>query len=175
MTETIRYAWGESSLGSFMVALSQRGVVALDFTEPGPEFLAMLRQRFPKADLLEDPESMAGTVARATALIERPERTSDLPLDPRGSDFELRVWAALRQIPAGETASYGEIAARIGAPRETREVGEACAANTLAILIPCHRVVKKDGSIAGYRWGVKRKRALLARERQEAPPRLILF
>ena len=175
MTETIRYAWGESSLGSFMVALSQRGIVAQDFTEPGPEFLAVLGQRFPGAILVEDPQSLAGTIARLTQLIERPERTSDLPLDLRGSDFELRVWAALKQIPPGMTASYGEIAARIGAPRETREVGEACAANTLAILIPCHRVVKKDGSIAGYRWGVKRKRALLARERQEAPPRLILF
>ena len=174
MTETIRYAWGESSLGNFIVAMSQRGIVALDFTEPGLEFLAMLRQRFPGATLVEDPESMAGTVARATALIERPERTSDLPLDPRGSDFELRVWAALRQIPAGETASYGEIAARIGAPRETREVGEACASNRLAILIPCHRVVKKDGSIAGYRWGVRRKRALLARERQAAQPSVTL-
>jgi len=174
MTETIRYAWGESSLGSFMVALSQRGVVALDFTEPGPEFLAVLGQRFPGAILVEDPQSLAGTIARAAALIERPERTSDLPLDPRGSDFELRVWDALRQIPAGETASYGEIAARIGAPRETREVGEACAANTLAILIPCHRVVKKDGSIAGYRWGVRRKRALLARERQAAQPSVTL-
>ena len=175
MTETIRYAWGESSLGSFMVALSERGVVALDFTEPGPEFLTMLRQRFHGAELVEDPEALAGTVARAAELIERPESTSDLPLDPRGSDFELRVWAALGQIPAGETASYGEIAARIGAPRETREVGEACASNRLAILIPCHRVVRKDGSIAGYRWGVKRKRALLARERQAAPPRMMLF
>ena len=170
MTETIRYAWGESSLGSFMAALSQRGVVALDFTEPGPEFLAVLGQRFPGAILVEDPQSLAGTIARLTQLIERPERTSDLPLDPRGSDFELRVWAALRQIPPGETASYGEIAARIGAPRETREVGEACAANALAVLIPCHRVVKKDGSIAGYRWGVRRKQALLARERQAAQP-----
>ncbi|HKF62183.1 MAG TPA: methylated-DNA--[protein]-cysteine S-methyltransferase [Dongiaceae bacterium] len=174
MTETIRYAWGESSLGNFIVAMSQRGVVALDFTEPGPEFLAMLRQRFPGATLVEDPQSLAGTVARATQLVERPEGTSDLPLDPRGSDFELRVWAALRQIPPGETASYGEIAARMGAPRETREVGEACAANTLAILIPCHRVVKKDGSIAGYRWGVRRKRALLARERQAAQPSVTL-
>ena len=174
MTETIRYAWGDSSLGNFIVAMSQRGVVALDFTEPGPEFLAVLGQRFPGAILVEDPQSLAGTIARLTQLIERPARTSDLPLDPRGSDFELRVWAALRQIPAGETASYGEIAARIGAPRETREVGEACAANTLAILIPCHRVVKKDGSIAGYRWGVRRKRALLARERQAAQPSVTL-
>jgi AraC family transcriptional regulator of adaptative response/methylated-DNA-[protein]-cysteine methyltransferase len=175
MTETIRYAWGESSLGSFMAALSQRGVVALDFTEPGPEFLVMLRQRFPGATLVEDPEALAGTIAQLTQLIERPERASDLPLDPRGSDFELRVWAVLRQIPAGETATYGEIAARIGAPRETREVGEACAANSLAILIPCHRVVKKDGSLAGYRWGFRRKRALLAREQQAALPRMTLF
>ena len=175
MTETIRYAWGESSLGSFIAALSPRGVAALDFTEPGPGFLVMLRRRFPGADLVEDPDSMAGTIAQLTQLIERPEITSDLPLDPRGSDFELRVWAALGQIPAGETASYGEIAARIGAPRETREVGEACAANSLAILIPCHRVVKKDGSIAGYRWGFRRKRALLAREQQAALPRMTLF
>jgi len=174
MTETIRYAWGDSSLGNFIVAMSQRGIVALDFTEPGLEFLAMLRQRFPGATLVEDPQSLAETVARVSALIERPERTSDLALDLRGSDFELRVWAALKQIPPGMTASYGEIAARIGAPRETREVGEACASNRLAILIPCHRVVKKDGTIAGYRWGVRRKRALLARE-QAAQPRMTLF
>ncbi len=88
----------------------------------------------------------------------------DLPLDMRGTEFELRVWNALRDIPAGQTVNYGEIAARIGAPREAREVAEACAANTLAVIVPCHRVVKKDGSISGYRWGFKRKRALIERE-----------
>jgi AraC family transcriptional regulator of adaptative response/methylated-DNA-[protein]-cysteine methyltransferase len=93
-----------------------------------------------------------------------PESDGDFALDLRGSAFELKVWNALREIPAGTTATYGEIAARVGSPREAREVGEACAANRLAVVVPCHRIVKKDGSISGYRWGVRRKRALLERE-----------
>jgi AraC family transcriptional regulator, regulatory protein of adaptative response / methylated-DNA-[protein]-cysteine methyltransferase len=166
MTETIRYAWGDSSLGSFMAAQSCRGLVALEFTEPGQAATDALQARFPEAAVVEDPSVMAGTIARLGELIEHPERASDLPLDPQGSGFERRVWEALRLIPAGETVSYGEIAARLDSPRETREVAEACAANSLAVLIPCHRVVRKDGSIAGYRWGFRRKRALLERERQ---------
>jgi AraC family transcriptional regulator, regulatory protein of adaptative response / methylated-DNA-[protein]-cysteine methyltransferase len=166
MTETIRYAWGESSLGGFIAASAPRGLVALEFAEPGPAPVAALQARFLEAALLWDPDALAGTLARLAALVEHPATAGDLPIDPRGSAFELRVWEALRRIPAGETVSYGEIAARLGSPRETREVAEACAANSLAILIPCHRVVKKDGAIAGYRWGFKRKRALLARERQ---------
>jgi AraC family transcriptional regulator of adaptative response/methylated-DNA-[protein]-cysteine methyltransferase len=125
---------------------------------------ADLLARFPDASLVEDPATLLATLGRLRDLIEHPEGTGDFALDLRGSAFELKVWNALREIPAGATATYGEIAARVESPREAREVGEACAANRLAVVVPCHRIVKKDGSVSGYRWGVRRKRALLERE-----------
>jgi AraC family transcriptional regulator, regulatory protein of adaptative response / methylated-DNA-[protein]-cysteine methyltransferase len=164
MTETIRYARAHSSLGDFLAAMSARGLVMMEFSDPDDVLVKALRHRFPDADVIEDPAFMGETLERLGALIDHPEVTCDLPIDLRGSDFELRVWNALREIPAGETVNYGDIAARIGVPGEAREVAEACAANTLAIVVPCHRVVKKDGSISGYRWGFKRKRALIERE-----------
>jgi AraC family transcriptional regulator of adaptative response/methylated-DNA-[protein]-cysteine methyltransferase len=166
MPETIRYARGHSSLGGFAVAASERGLVMLAFGDPDEPPARALRERFPGADIREDPGFMADAVRKAAGLIEHPERTSDLAVDLRGSEFERRVWSALREIRPGETVSYGDIARRIGAPRDAREVADACAANRLAILVPCHRVVKKDGSISGYRWGFQRKRELLARERR---------
>ncbi len=164
MTETIRYARSHSSLGGFVAAMSGRGLVMVEFGNPDDALVDRLRNRFPDADVVEDPAFMGETLARLGELIDHPETKSDLPVDLRGSAFELRVWNALREIPAGETVNYGEIAARMGVPREAREVAEACAANMLAIVIPCHRVVKKDGSISGYRWGFKRKKALIERE-----------
>ena len=164
MTEIVRYAQGESVLGPFVAAMSPRGLAMLEFRTVGPALLDGLAARFPEAELVEDAPAMAGTVTTLAALIEHPETPLDLAIDLRGSDFELRVWAALRSIPAGRTATYGEIAASLGVPRDAREVGEACAANMLAVVVPCHRVVKKDGGLAGYRWGVRRKRTLLARE-----------
>jgi AraC family transcriptional regulator of adaptative response/methylated-DNA-[protein]-cysteine methyltransferase len=164
MTKIIRYAQGESSLGIFVSALSDRGLVMMEFGDLEGTLLDGLRARFPEADLVHDPAFMQAPLARLTELIEHPETKLDLPLDMRGTEFELRVWNALREIPAGQTVNYGEIAAKIGSPRDAREVAEACAANTLAVIIPCHRVVKKDGSISGYRWGFKRKRALIERE-----------
>ena len=164
MTETIRYAFGHSSLGDFAAAANDRAVVMVEFGD-GVESPAALGNRFPQAAVVEDHASMAETLRRVAELIEHPEMTIDLPVELRGSDFELRVWNAVREIPAGETLSYGDIAARIGAPKDAREVAQACAANTLAVLVPCHRVVKKDGSISGYRWGFRRKRALIERER----------
>jgi AraC family transcriptional regulator of adaptative response/methylated-DNA-[protein]-cysteine methyltransferase len=161
MADTIRYAAGQSSLGPFVAALSERGLAMVEFGEMNE---ADLRARFPGASLVEDPATLLATLGRLRDLIEHPEGTGDFALDLRGSAFELKVWNALRQIPAGATATYGEIAARVGSPREAREVGEACAANRLAVVVPCHRIVKKDGSISGYRWGVRRKRALLERE-----------
>jgi AraC family transcriptional regulator of adaptative response/methylated-DNA-[protein]-cysteine methyltransferase len=166
MSEQIRTAWGESSLGQFFVASSDRGLVAFEFADHPASTLDSLRHRFAGAVLVEDAAGLAPTVAALTDLIDHPGTAVDLPLDPRGSDPERRVWDALRAIPPGQTASYGEIAARLGPPHDARSVGEACAANTLALLIPCHRVVKKDGALSGYRWGVRRKRALLAREQQ---------
>jgi AraC family transcriptional regulator, regulatory protein of adaptative response / methylated-DNA-[protein]-cysteine methyltransferase len=164
MTETIRYARGHSALGGFLAAMSEHGLVMMEFGDPADALVDALCNRFPDADVIEDPAFMGETLERLGALIDHPEAKGDLPIDPRGSAFELRVWNALREIPAGETVNYGDIAARIGVPREAREVAEACAANKLAIVIPCHRVVKKDGSISGYRWGFKRKRALIERE-----------
>jgi AraC family transcriptional regulator of adaptative response/methylated-DNA-[protein]-cysteine methyltransferase len=164
MTEIIHYAWGQSSLGRFLAATSDRGLVAVELGD-GPR-VAALRERFAGAELVEDPAFMADLVLAIAAAIEHPESPSDLAVDLRGSDFELRVWTALREIPAGETVSYGTLATRLGVPGEAREVAAACAANTLAVLVPCHRVVKKDGATAGYRWGYWRKRALIERERR---------
>ena len=161
MVDTIRYATGSSSLGPFVAAASGRGLAMVAF---GALSEAQVQARFPDAEVIEDAALLAGTVACLSELIERPERPVDLALDLRGAPFELQVWQALRAIPVGTTATYGAIAARLGAPRLAREVGEACAANPLAVVVPCHRVVKKDGSIAGYRWGTRRKRALLERE-----------
>lgn len=157
---TIRYAFGDSSLGPFVAALSTRGLACVAF-DAG---LAELEASFPGVDLVEDRAALAETIRRLSALIDHPEQDADLVLDLQGSDFEREVWNALREVPAGTTTTYGEIAARLGVPRQAREVGEACAGNRLAVIVPCHRVVKKNGSISGYRWGVLRKRKLLERE-----------
>ena len=161
MADTIRYAAGQSSLGPFVAALSGRGLAMVEFGEMNE---ADLRARFPDADFVEDPASLQETLERLAGLIEHPENGGDFALDLQGSAFELKVWQALLDIPAGTTTTYGEIAVRVGSPRGAREVGEACATNKLAVVVPCHRIVKKDGSISGYRWGVRRKRALLERE-----------
>jgi AraC family transcriptional regulator, regulatory protein of adaptative response / methylated-DNA-[protein]-cysteine methyltransferase len=166
MSETIRYASGQSSLGPFVAACSDRGLVAFEFADSAAAPIEALRTRFPTAHIVEDDTAMAATIERLAAVVDHPDRDPGLVLDLRGSEYEMRVWNALREIPAGRTVTYGDIATKLGAPRDTREVAEACAANTLAILVPCHRVVKKDGALAGYRWGYKRKRALLAREQE---------
>jgi AraC family transcriptional regulator, regulatory protein of adaptative response / methylated-DNA-[protein]-cysteine methyltransferase len=157
---TIRYAFGDSSLGPFVAALSEHGLALVAF-DGG---IAELEGRFPDAALVEDQAALGETIGKLAALIDHPENDAGFTLDLQGSDFECRVWNALRKVPVGTTITYGEIAARLGVPRQAREVGEACAANKLAVVVPCHRVVKKDGSISGYRWGVQRKRKLLERE-----------
>ena len=164
MTETIRYAWGQSSLGDFVAAASERGIVMVEFGLPGSTAIDDLRNRLPGAKVVEDPVFMHETLDRLGDLIDHPERQCSLALDMRGSDFQCRVWNAVREIRAGQTATYGDIAQRLGIPREAREVAGACAANTMAVVIPCHRVVKKGGAIADFRWGFRRKRALLERE-----------
>jgi AraC family transcriptional regulator of adaptative response/methylated-DNA-[protein]-cysteine methyltransferase len=166
MAKTIRYASGQSSLGPFVAAASDRGLAMLEFGDRNEAMMQALQGRFPDAEIVEDPAALGDTLARAAELIDHPQDGRDVALDLQGSTFELRVWNALREIPASTTASYGEIAARLGVPRDAREVAEACAANSVAIAVPCHRVVKKDGSISGYRWGVARKRTLLASERK---------
>ncbi|WP_426688695.1 bifunctional DNA-binding transcriptional regulator/O6-methylguanine-DNA methyltransferase Ada [Rhodanobacter ginsengiterrae] len=162
----IRFAIGECSLGAILVAQSQRGVCAILLGDD-PDVLAHdLQDRFPRAHLIGGDRDYEQLVAQVVGFIEAPALGLDLPLDVRGTAFQQRVWQALREIPAGSTASYSEIAARIGAPRAARAVAHACANNLLAVAIPCHRVVRNDGALSGYRWGVQRKRALLEREAQ---------
>jgi AraC family transcriptional regulator of adaptative response/methylated-DNA-[protein]-cysteine methyltransferase len=164
MIETIRYGFGQSSLGDFLLAMSERGLVAFEFASQGPATLDALRLRFSGAVSREDGQSLAETAAQLSRLVDHPEGDPGIPLDPRGSDYQKQVWSMLREIPIGRTTSYGALAARLGT-KDARPVTEAIASNAIAILIPCHRVVKKDGSLSGYRWGVARKRALLDRER----------
>ncbi len=160
----IRFAVGECSLGSILVAASARGVCAILLGDDPDALARDLQDRFPRADLIGGDREFERTVAQAVGLVEAPVRGLDLPLDVRGTAFQQRVWQALRAIPAGATATYAEIAGRIGSPQSVRAVAQACAANPVAVAIPCHRVVRSDGGLAGYRWGVERKRALLERE-----------
>ncbi len=164
--ETIRHASAETSLGRVLVAATARGVCAITFGEDDAAHADWLRRRFPRAEILPANDAFAETVAQVVALVERPGEDAGLPLDLRGTAFQERVWRALREIPAGTTASYAEIAATIGQPGAARGVATACAANAVAIAVPCHRVVHKDGTISGYRWGVERKAALIERERE---------
>ncbi|WIM10510.1 methylated-DNA--[protein]-cysteine S-methyltransferase [Enhydrobacter sp.] len=167
MPERIRYTWGQSALGEFIVAASERGVVAFEFADRRETALEALRPRLPEAFLEQDDEGLSALAARLQALIDRPDDAHDVAIDPRGDDYQKTVWSLLRQIPAGETTTYGALAARLGT-RDARDVTAAIAANAIAVLIPCHRVVKKNGGLSGYRWGAKRKRALLERERRAA-------
>lgn len=164
MSEIIRYAFGQNSLGDFLVAASDRGLVAFEFGERREVLVDTLRQRVPDEVVKEDEEGLSETIGKLAAIVDHPERDPGLALDLRGTDYQKRVWLILRGIPAGKTISYGEIAAALGTPRDARDATEATAANTITILVPCHRVVKKDGSLSGYRWGFRRKRILLARE-----------
>jgi AraC family transcriptional regulator of adaptative response/methylated-DNA-[protein]-cysteine methyltransferase len=160
----IRFAVGECSLGSILVAATEKGVCAILIGDDPDELAHELQDRFPRADLIGGDAAFEALVARVVGFVEAPALGCNLPLDVRGTAFQQRVWQALRAIPAGETASYAEIARRIGAPGSARAVAQACAANNIAVAIPCHRVVRNDGALSGYRWGVERKRALLARE-----------
>jgi len=162
---TIRFAVGECSLGAVLVAATRDGVCAIFLGDDPGELVHDLDSRFPNAELIGGDEDFEQLVARVVGLVDHPAQNLDLPLDIRGTAFQRRVWEALRQIPAGETATYSEIAARIGMPKAVRAVANACANNKIAIAIPCHRVVRRGGDLSGYRWGVERKRALLARER----------
>jgi len=160
----IRFAVAQCSLGAILVASSQRGICAI-LIDDDPDFLVRdLQDRFPKAELVGGDAEYEAMVARVVGFVEAPSIGLDLPLDIRGTAFQQRVWQALREIPAGDTASYSDIARRIGAPNAVRAVGRACGANAIAVAIPCHRVVRRDGDLTGYRWGVERKRELLRRE-----------
>jgi AraC family transcriptional regulator of adaptative response/methylated-DNA-[protein]-cysteine methyltransferase len=162
----IRFAVGECSLGSILVAQSERGICAILLGDDPDALARDLQDRFPQATLIGGDAEFEQLVAKVVGFVEAPAVGLDLPLDVRGTAFQQRVWQALRKIPAGATASYTDIARHIGAPHAVRAVAQACGANALAVAIPCHRVVRHDGALAGYRWGVERKRTLLAREAQ---------
>lgn len=160
----IRFAIGQCALGAILVAASAQGVCAIFMGEEPEALIRDLQDRFPRAALVGDDPEFARLVATVVGFVETPKQGLALPLDIRGTAFQQRVWQALRKIPAGQTASYAEIARRIGAPGSARAVARACAANILAVAIPCHRVVRTDGSPSGYRWGIERKSELLKRE-----------
>ncbi len=163
--ETIRFAVGECSLGSILVASSEKGVCAISLGDDPNKLCEELQDRFPKARLLGGDVKFEKVVASVVGFVEAPRLGLDLPLDVRGTAFQQRVWQALREIPAGSTAGYAQVAAKIGSPKSVRAVASACAANTIAVAIPCHRVLRTDGTLSGYRWGVERKRSLLQLEK----------
>jgi AraC family transcriptional regulator, regulatory protein of adaptative response / methylated-DNA-[protein]-cysteine methyltransferase len=162
--EEIRFAVGQTSLGAILVASSKKGVASILLGDDPDELVRNLQDRFPKAHLIGADRDYEALVARVVGFVETPGIGLDLPLDVRGTAFQQRVWRALQEIPVGETVSYADIARRIGSPKAVRAVAGACAANNLAVAIPCHRVVRNDGSLSGYAWGVERARVLLARE-----------
>ena len=162
----IHFALGQCSLGAILVAQSARGICAILLGDDPEALLQDLQDRFPKAQLIGADAAFEQQIAQVVGLIEAPSLGLQLPLDVRGTAFQERVWQALREIPPGSTVSYAELAARIGAPKAVRAVGSACGANPLAVAIPCHRVLRSDGALSGYRWGLERKRALLLREAQ---------
>jgi AraC family transcriptional regulator of adaptative response/methylated-DNA-[protein]-cysteine methyltransferase len=162
--EEIIFALGQTTLGAILVASSKKGVVAILLGDDPDKLLRELQDRFPKAKLIGADKEYQKLVARVVGFIEVPNQGLDLPLDIRGTAFQQRVWRALQQIPAGTTVSYAEIAKKIGSPKSQRAVAKACAANNIAVAIPCHRVVRTDGSLSGYAWGIDRKRDLIDRE-----------
>ena len=160
----IRFAVAKSYLGWVLVAATERGICVIEFGDTPEKLRERLFARFPKAILLDDDRDFAAWVAQVVTFIEAPSRGLDLPLDIHGTAFQQRVWRALQAIPSGSTATYAEVARRIGSPTAVRAVAGACASNPIAVAIPCHRVVRGDGKLGGYRWGAERKRALTARE-----------
>ena len=162
--ELIRFAVGECSLGSILVAATAQGICAIQLGDAPEPLVEVLRDRFPNAELRGGDADFERVVAAVVGLVEEPTRAFDLPLHVRGTAFQQRVWEVLRSIPPGETMTYAEVAAKAGCPSAVRAVASACAANKIAVAIPCHRVVRTGGALSGYRWGVERKAALLKRE-----------
>jgi AraC family transcriptional regulator, regulatory protein of adaptative response / methylated-DNA-[protein]-cysteine methyltransferase len=165
---TLQVAVVPTSLGLVLVARGDGGLSAVFLGDDDAALRADLAERYPSARVVEGDAATHALAARVARAVERPAERSDEPLDLQGTSFQRRVWQALREIPAGTTTTYGELARRIGAPGSVRAVGTACGANPVSVLVPCHRVVRGDGALAGYRWGLERKRALLDRERAAA-------
>ncbi len=166
--EEVRFAVGQSTLGAILVASSKKGIAAILLGNDPDKLVRELQDRFPKAKLVGAEKDYEMLIASVVGFIETPNQGLNLPLDIRGTAFQRRVWRALQEIPAGKTVSYAEIAKKIGSPKSVRAVAGACAANNIAVAIPCHRVVRTDGSLSGYAWGVERKRGLLKREKQQS-------
>ena len=160
----LRFAVGQCSLGAILVATSAKGITAILLGDDPQKLVHDLADRFPKAKLIGADRAFEDMMAKVVGLVEAPETGLGLPLDARGTAFQYRVWQALCEIPVGATATYSEIAEKIGMPKAVRAVAAACAANKIAVAIPCHRVVRNDGAQSGYRWGVERKRILINRE-----------
>jgi AraC family transcriptional regulator, regulatory protein of adaptative response / methylated-DNA-[protein]-cysteine methyltransferase len=163
--EVIRTALADCPFGRLLVGATDAGVCFIGFAEPDEALLGDLCRRFPRAVIVADDAALAATVAAVLAFIEEPKQALDLPLDLRGTAFQLRVWQALVSIPPGETRTYGQLAAMIGNTKAVRAVARSCATNPVSLAVPCHRVVGSAGDLTGYRWGVPRKRTLLERER----------
>jgi AraC family transcriptional regulator of adaptative response/methylated-DNA-[protein]-cysteine methyltransferase len=168
--ETIRFVTVETPLGWALVAATERGICMTALADDRDSLAAAVRQRFPAAELIAEDGALKEWTDRIVRFITAPDENLDLPLDIRGTAFQARVWRALQKIPLGKTASYTEIAAALGQPKAVRAVAQACAANKLALIVPCHRVIRSDGDLGGYRWGIERKRALLAGERKASAP-----
>lgn len=165
--EVIRHAIVPCSLGFLSVAATRKGICSMMLGDAPEPLEAELRQRFPHAEIVEGDAGFAALVKQAVQLVEEPAAPIELPLDVRGTALQQKVWAALREIPPGETVSYTQLAAKVGAPKAVRAVASACAKNSIAVAIPCHRVIRGTGQLAGYRWGLSRKQALLDRERKK--------
>ncbi len=168
MNEQIYFALGTTTLGTILVASSKKGVVAIFLGEDPDQLLRNLQDRFPQAKLIGADKEYEARVAQVVGYVEAPGLGLNLPLDIRGTAFQQRVWQALQQIPLGQTISYTELAHRLGMPKAVRAVASACAVNKIGLAIPCHRVVRNNGALAGYAWGIERKRALLEREAAQA-------
>jgi len=166
MTAELSFAIGQCSLGAVLVARSGRGVCAILLGDNPESVTEELTKRFPEAIHVRRDEDLRESLAQVIGLVESPGQPLELLLDLRGTAFQQRVWQALREIPAGATTTYAEVATRIGAPTSARAVAHACATNPLALVVPCHRVIRRDGTLAGYYWGLERKRILLEREAQ---------
>ncbi|MGF2734556.1 methylated-DNA--[protein]-cysteine S-methyltransferase [Marinobacter sp. DUT-1] len=160
----IRYAIERCSLGWVLAGADDKGLCTIELGDDPDSLRSALQSRFPDATLQQVTDNLGGLLPKLIRFIDAPQSRLDLPLSIEGTDFQQRVWEALRSIPAGQTVSYAELAAKVGSPKAVRAVAGACAANRLAVVIPCHRVVRSDGNLSGYRWGVERKQTLLARE-----------
>lgn len=167
---TVQYTLRQCSLGQALIGTSQRGVCCVLLGDDEPQLFASLTAEFSSERLVRDDAALCDTATAVDRVLRGGDDGNDLALDLRGTDFQLRVWSALREIPRGYTATYTQIAERIGSPRAVRAVASACAANHVAVVVPCHRVVRSDGSLGGYKWGVDRKRALLESERLASTP-----